>query len=339
MDSRKLINSPREIVLLSQAKRALAEAGTIDDIRAIRDKAEAARKYAASACLGLEIQNHAAEIKLRAERKAGELLAELRLRGGDRRSDSRPASLRLQDIGVNKDQSSRWQLEACVSVRDFETFLTREREAGRELTSAGLIKLAKRLRACEETVASSQCESGDCHVVTELEELVGSGLRFACIYADPPWRYGNQGTRAATGNHYPTMSVPEICEMPIGSLAEERAHLHLWTTNGFLFDARLVLEAWGFAYKSCLVWVKPQMGLGNYWRVAHEFLLLGVRGGLPFGDRSMRSWVVAKRAGHSVKPEAVRQMIETVSLGPYLELFGRRRIPGWTVFGNQVGTE
>src|SRR5690606_24138432 len=119
---------------------------------------------------------------------------------------------------------------------------------------------------------------GVSNVVTDLRQLIVAGKKFGCIYADPAWQYGNQATRAATDNHYVTMSVDAICAMPVAEVAADDAHLHLWTTNAFLFDAKRVMEAWGFEYRSCLVWVKLQMGIGNYWRVSHEFLLLGIRG-------------------------------------------------------------
>jgi len=170
--------------------------------------------------------------------------------------------------------------------------------------------------------------------ITDLMAL--RGQTFGCIYADPPWRYGNQGTRAATGNHYVGLSVEEICALPIGELAAERSHLHLWTTNGFLFDAQRVMQAWGFEHKSCFVWVKPQMGIGNYWRVSHEFLLLGARGGITFADRSLMSWAAFDRTRHSEKPEEIRQFIERASPGPHLELFARRPAKGWTVWGNEI---
>jgi N6-adenosine-specific RNA methylase IME4 len=172
--------------------------------------------------------------------------------------------------------------------------------------------------------------------VADLQTLIDRGLKFGAIYADPPWLYGNQGTRAATGNHYGGMTVDEIAAMPVAKLAADNAHLHLWTTNAFLFDCKAIIEAWGFEYKSCLVWVKPQMGIGNYWRVSHEFMLLGVRGSCPFLDRSQISWIQEPRTKHSAKPEAVRKMVEAVSPGPYLELFGRRIAPGWAVWGNQI---
>lgn len=175
-------------------------------------------------------------------------------------------------------------------------------------------------------------------IATDLDGLIASGARYSTIYADPPWRYANTAARGAAANHYDTLDLDQLCELPVLRLASEHAHLHLWTTNGLLPDAFRVIESWGFTYKSCFVWIKPQLGMGNYWRVSHEFLLFGVRGHLPFLDNAKRSWLLARRKRHSAKPYAVRQAIEQVSPGPYLELFGREELPNtdWTVFGNQV---
>jgi N6-adenosine-specific RNA methylase IME4 len=174
--------------------------------------------------------------------------------------------------------------------------------------------------------------------VRHLQSLIDDGRRFPTIYADPPWQYANRAARGAAERHYRTMTLDDICRQPVAELAADDAHLHLWTTNGFLKDAFRVIEAWGFRYKSCFVWVKPELGCGNYYRVSHEFLLLGVRGRLPFRNRTQRSWQLHPRREHSRKPEHVRLLIEQVSPGPYLELFGRTDVPDseWTVFGNQV---
>ena len=174
--------------------------------------------------------------------------------------------------------------------------------------------------------------------VAALSALIAAGKRYPTIYADPPWRYANRASRAAAENHYRTLSVEEICQEPVRDLATNNAHLHLWTTNAFLQDAFTVIDAWGFTFKSCLVWVKDDLGMGNYWRVSHEFLLLGVRGSLTFRDRTIQSWLQARRTVHSRKPSAVRMLVERVSPGPYLEMYGREQLPGsaWTVYGNQV---
>lgn len=159
---------------------------------------------------------------------------------------------------------------------------------------------------------------------------------YGCVYADPPWAYANSRTRAAAKNHYPVLSTDALLALPVNAKVLPRSHLHLWTTNAFLPDALRLVEAWGFEYKSMLVWVKPQMGMGNYWRVSHELLLLGVRGTLPFQNHSYQSWIESTRLRHSQKPARVRAWIEDVSPGPRLELFGRRTHANWTVFGNEV---
>ena len=174
--------------------------------------------------------------------------------------------------------------------------------------------------------------------VGSLHDLVASGQRFSTIYADPPWPYSNAAARGAAANHYPVMPLKDIFREPVGELVADNAHLHLWTTTGFLREALDLIAAWGFIYKSCFVWLKPELGCGNYWRVSHEFLLLGVRGSLTFRDRTLPSWLIAPRLEHSRKPGRVRLLIEQVSPGPFLELYGRAEIPDadWTVYGNQV---
>jgi N6-adenosine-specific RNA methylase IME4 len=151
---------------------------------------------------------------------------------------------------------------------------------------------------------------GETCAVSDLERLVEDGQKFGAIYADPPWQYSNQGTRAATNNHYETMTIEEIAALPIKKLTADKAHLHLWTTNGFLPRCFEILEAWDFEYKGVFVWVKNKMGIGNYWRVSHEFLVLGVKGNLPFYEKNQMSWLISDRTKHSMKPEEVATIVE-----------------------------
>ena len=180
----------------------------------------------------------------------------------------------------------------------------------------------------------------DCRpsIAKDLSSLIEDGFRFQTVLADPPWRYQNTASRAAAENHYQTLDLNAICQEPVSQLTEEHAHLHLWTTNAFLEPAFSVMRSWGFEFKSCLVWIKPVIGLGNYWRVSHEFLLFGVKGRLGFRRNDLPSWLIAPRTKHSRKPFQFRELIEAVSPGPYLELYGREEQPntGWTVYGNEV---
>jgi len=201
-----------------------------------------------------------------------------------------------------------------------------------------IAKTCKKIEKQRETEARIETTSQLVHdgVVTSLDDLIVAEKKFQCIYADPPWKYGNQGTRAATDNHYPTMTVDEIAAERVSEITADDCHLHLWTTNAFLFDAQKVMESWGFTYKSVLIWVKPQMGIGNYWRVSHEFLLLGVKGKLKFQNRAQKSWFEENRTKHSAKPEEARKRVMLVSPGPYLEMYGRKVTDGWSVYGNEV---
>lgn len=337
------MSQPLELIVLTEASQALARVRTIDEAKDLRDKAEAVKAYARKARLGRDILVEASVIKARAERRLGELLREMPLAGGspgNQHTGPLPAHgdapCTLESLGLTKSESSRLQRIAILPEEAFETHVSETTAKDREVTVASLLRLAKAHEPVEAAVVRTP--GGQARSCGSLPELIESGQRFGAVYADPPWPYSNQATRGATSNHYQTMSVEAICEEPIAQLAAEQSHLHLWTTNAFLVDAFDVLEAWGFEYKSCFVWVKPQMGMGNYWRVSHEFLLLGVRGGLGFADHAQMSWISAQRCRHSQKPEAVRQLIELVSPAPYLEMYGRQ-LPlnlDWTVYGDQL---
>lgn len=335
-------NRPRELVLLGRARKAIVEAQSIDEIRHIRDNAQLATAYVKKARLSKEIVFQASAVKLQAERRLGQMLGDIQLAnsapgnqhtGRVDRSDNQTGPIRLRDLGLSKSESSQAQRMASLPETAFGEYLSQCADAGREPTAAGLLRLVPPSPAA--SIKTRPQKVGD-QVVSDLAQLVDAGRRFGCIYADPPWPYQNQATRAATHNHYPTMTIDQLRAEPVAALATDQAHLHLWTTNGFLVEALSLIEAWGFLYKSCFVWVKPQMGLGNYWRVSHELLLLGVRGNLAFLDRGQRSWVEAPRTSHSRKPHLIREVIQEVSPGPFLELYGRQRFEGWTVYGNQI---
>lgn len=325
------------LAMLGKATKLLAECTTIDEAKHIRDQAEAVRVYCKQQSDSLDAQNYASEIKLRAERKCGQLLAKMEKPKGGRPTDGNRSHdvTGLSDLGISKMQSHRWQTEATVDDESFEQFVRSTHESRRELTSVGLYKLGKKTQASIVAVAPPTIPMQHAPTVGFLSELTGK--KFGCIYADPPWKYNNQKTRAATSDHYLTLTVDELCEWPVGDIAAADSHLHMWTTNAFLPDAFRVIKAWGFEYRSCFVWVKPQMGIGNYWRVSHEFLLLGIRGKAKhFNSHGLKSWGEFARGRHSAKPEEIRDLIEKASGGPYLELFGRKPTKGWTVLGNKI---
>jgi N6-adenosine-specific RNA methylase IME4 len=284
----------------------------------------------------MEASQILSETRLRIERGIGAWLELNVSRGGDRRAMSHGATSTLRDLpeGISRSDSSRWQQIAGIPDTHFENFLVTERDAGRELTTKGALQLAKAIER-ERRRAEHQDERTE-GAARDLNALLQSGRRFGCIYADPPWQYSNSSSNGAAANHYATLPTEAIAALPVRDLAADDSHCHLWTTAAFMLEAFQILAAWGFTYKGIFVWVKPGIGPGNYWRNASEFLLLGVRGSCPFLDNAIPNWTQADRTRHSEKPDAVRVLIERVSPGPRLELFGRRTAPGWTVWGNEV---
>jgi N6-adenosine-specific RNA methylase IME4 len=187
-----------------------------------------------------------------------------------------------------------------------------------------------------------------------IEQIKYAG-GYSVIYADPPWSYDDKGSNGAADGHYSTMSVADICAMPVSEIVGKDAALFLWATWPLLPEAIQVMEAWGFKYKTvAFVWVKGQekafFGLGRWTRGNTEVCLLGIRGKPKRESAAVRQvlfetteplWdtetLAAPRGAHSAKPPEVRERIVSL-LGdvPRLELFARERAEGWDAFGNQV---
>lgn len=162
--------------------------------------------------------------------------------------------------------------------------------------------------------------------------------KYKTILADPPWDINQKGKRGAA-RHYPLMTLDQIKAMPVKDLSEENAHLYLWVPNGLLQEGLDVIKAWGFTYRSMLTWGKPRLGLGVYIRNASETCLFATRGHAPVKFHGQGSWLFAPVQDHSHKPEEQFAIIERLSDGPYLELFARRRQPGWDVWGNEIDSD
>ncbi len=176
------------------------------------------------------------------------------------------------------------------------------------------------------------------------------GKRFSTILADPPWQFQNRTGKMAPEhkrlNRYPTLSLEEIKALPVADVLSATAHLYLWVPNALLPDGLSVLKAWGFEYKSNLIWYKirkdggpDRRGVGFYFRNVTEVILFGVKGKnartLSAG-RSQENMIVSQKREHSRKPDEQYALIESCSPGPYLELFARGSRPGWTCWGNQA---
>ena len=337
------------LIKYDAARRALAEANSIDEVKDIRDKAEAMRAYARQAG-DSQFQFWAAEIKLRAERRAGELLKEMA--GSDERdSGGRGAIIeshrgtQLKDLGVTRNQSARWQQEAGVPEDEFEEWLGGHK-GDSVPTSSGLRNLAKR-QAAEQDNGPHRTDS-----VSDLAALADSGQQFAAIYADPPWSfkvYSGKGKSRSAENHYDTMDQPAIEGLAehVNRLAAKDCVLFLWAVMPQLPEALRVIEAWGFTYKTAgFTWAKLNKsgkgyftGMGYWTRANAELCLLATRGSPTRLNADVPQLIVSPVGEHSRKPDDARGRINRLVAGPYLELFGRDEAVGWTVWGNQASGE
>lgn len=166
-------------------------------------------------------------------------------------------------------------------------------------------------------------------------------VKFKTAVIDPPWSFDNKASRATADNHYETIPTRHLYRFPIEDWMADDSSMWLWTTAAHLESALDLMKKWGFVYKQNVVWVKVnnekvQLGLGNYMRHAHELCLFGTKGKPKILRHDVPSVFWAPRQEHSKKPECFQDMIETFVEGPYLECFGRRQRPNWTVWGNQA---
>lgn len=326
-----------ELVRYDAACRALAEAKAVDEVKKIRDVAEAMRAYAKQA-KNKQLETDAAEIRFRAERRVGELIAAQRETEGlnrgakgsivsgskrDPLKDDRPT---LAEAGIDKHLADRARKLAAIPERKFNAMLGewRERiEVENERVTTNLIREGEREQKRDERPAAP----------------LPTG-RYRLIYADPPWRYEHIETESrAIENQYPTMSLDDICALSVP--AAEHSVLFLWATSPKLAESIQVIEAWGFNYRTCAIWDKEVIGMGYYFRQQHELLLVAARGSFAVPDPPNRpsSVIRSRRSKHSAKPECVYQMLEAMyprlSTRDRVELFARNERPGWTTWSNE----
>lgn len=189
-------------------------------------------------------------------------------------------------------------------------------------------------------------------IITPAEDLRlrCGNQKFRTILADPPWQFQNRTGKMAPEHHrlsrYGTMTLDEIKQLPVQDVTEDPAHLYLWVPNALLPEGIEVLRAWGFDYKSNIVWHKIRKdggpdgrGVGFYFRNVTELVLFGVRGKnartLQAG-RTQVNFLATRKREHSRKPDEFYDIVEACSPGPRLEMFARGTRPGWTTWGNQA---
>ena len=322
-----------DLTPLAPAFRDLIEANDVPSVKAIRDRSIAIEAYAREA-RDPELINHAVEVRLKAERKAGDLLRGMAERGerarggGDIRKESHPAT--LSDLGVTKTQSYRWQALAALGEEDFAARLSDAQRA-----AASAIELTAEQRKREKQERRSARESD---LAVKIKALPVA--KFGVIYADPEWRFEpysrETGMDRAADNHYSTSPIDVIASRPVESIAADDCVLFLWATVPMLPEALDVMASWGFEYKSHLIWLKDAAGTGYWNRNRHELLLIGTRGDVPAPapGTQYESVIEAPAGEHSEKPPFFYELIEYYFPNiPKIELNARARRDGWDAWG------
>lgn len=225
----------------------------------------------------------------------------------------------------------------------------REAKAKASKTNAGAIARAETLRRkrpdLAEKVRLGEMKSAEAHRIMKRDEIskrnesIDVSEKYRVVYADPPWKYGNTMPDyfVEQGDHYPLMTLNEICALPVKEICENNSVLFLWVTSPILEDSFKVINAWGFKYKSSFVWDKIKHNMGHYNSVRHELLLICVKGSCQPDVRKLFDSVQSiERTEHSKKPNEFREIIDTIyPNGKRVELFAREAAPGWETWGNQ----
>ncbi|MES0071882.1 MT-A70 family methyltransferase [Mesorhizobium sp. M0058] len=345
---------------------ALAEAKSVDEVKDWRDKAEAMRAYARQA-KNKKLEVDAAEIRVRAERRLGELIAgqktTIGLNPGGRPKTSAereqlPEPPTLADVGIDRKLSSRAQKMAAVPEQEFESMIDDWRgrvEVENERVTVNL------LRAGEKRLSRDQREA---ELAAGQRALPTA--KFGLILADPEWRFEpysrSTGMDRAADNHYPTSSLDTIMARDVASIAADDCILFLWATAPMLIEAICVLDAWGFAvlerdaeigllrpvktdarYVTSFAWLKERIITGYWNRGKHELLLVATRGhpvAPDMYDPKLPSWfegeaITAPSGAHSAKPELFLDWIDKLWPNtPKIELNRRGPArPGWEAWG------
>lgn len=349
------------LLLYEEARRALGEAASIDEVKDVRDKAEAIRLYARQA-KDRELQIRVADIRFRAERRIGELKLELRA-AGKLHEGGRPKKtsdtvqevsekVRLADLDVDDRLSVRCERLASFEPTAFERLMARWR-AKQEADAAKPVSI-NILKEIDDEEARQQRKARvfTGGTVDDLHRLVAEGRTFRAILADPPWHFvsrSDRGDGRSAGQHYKTENLDPLKQLPIAQLAAPDCVLFMWMLDWCPKWALELIEAWGFTHKTtAFTWVKENrrasegehpgffMGQGYWTRANPEDCWLATRGHPKRINADVRQLVVAPVMEHSRKPDLVHDQIERLVDGPYLELFARRERVGWQTWGNEV---
>lgn len=337
------------LVKYEAARRALAEAKRVDEVKSIRDKAIAMKVYAKQS-RDPDLIGYSTEILKRATRRLGELMAAQPKATGAKgigpslRGKKNPAMTpTLEDSGIDKNLAKRAREAANMSEDKFEADIEKAKrnaaaaaEGNREIISAA--------RAERHETRQKQRKERETQWAGKILALPTK--RYGVIYADPEWQfkfYSEKGkTNSSADNHYDTSPLEEIKSRDVESISAKDCVLFLWATAPMMPQALEVMWAWGFEYKSQCVWRKSKPGTGYWFRNQHELLLVGTKGKIvaPADGTQFPSVIDDPVTRHSAKPPVFYEVIERYFPNvPRVELNARAGRKGWDSWGHEAPSE
>ena len=242
----------------------------------------------------------------------------------------------IQEAGLTQKQVERFQTMAAHP--EIVAKAKAEARENDDIVSRSLVlNMVKEQKRAEKEAAREEQRKENAEKIEELATPLDAQGLFQTIVIDPPWDWGDEGDVNQFGRakpDYHTMPIEEIEKLPVGKIADENCHLYLWVTNRSLPKAFRLIEAWGFRYITCLTWVKPYFGMGNYFRGDTEQVLFAVKGSQMLKRKDVGTHFEAPRGeGHSAKPDEFYDLVESCSYAPYIDIFGRKERDGWSVWG------
>lgn len=338
-----------KLIRYDAACKAISACVRVDEAKAIRDEALRLQAYARQA-KNKQMEADCLEVKMKATRRLHELIEAQKvlvgLSKGGRPSKTgfskNPVS--LTDAGIDKNIAHQARTLGRLTDKQFDAVVKEARDSvNRVVRSAirvGNIEYAR----------SSRRPRTDGGSFRDIKQMIREGRKFSVIYADPPWdykTYSGKGRERSADRHYSTMDLDEIKALPIWELAGQDCALFCWVTWPFMHIGLDIIKTWGFHYSTAaFVWVKQNKnghgifaGMGHYTQSNSEACIIATKGSPLRLHKDVKQIVSAPVSTHSAKPEEVRRRIERLFDGPYLELFGRKLIDGWTVWGDEVPFE
>ena len=331
----------KELLVLGQwekAKQAIAACTNLDEVKKIKDQAQALKAYAKQAKESLEVQNNIAEIKIRCERKMGDItkIIPINITGRPSKKSSHNGETSqktkkeiLKEAGIDPTHSSRNETISDIPEEEFEKELEEIKKEG-ELTTAKVIRVAK------SKVKKKKNEKLKKFGVQNLPKG-----EYATLVIDPPWQVEKidrevRPNQSKDAFEYPTMSEKELLDFDVPSFSADDAHLYLWVTHKYLPLGLKLAEHWGFKYQCLMTWVKNFGFTPFSWMYSTEHVIFATKGSLPLLELGIRLDFNAKVREHSRKPDEFYEIVKRASPGPRIDVFSREKRDGFDQFGNEV---